>query len=47
VNTTLSEYDAVTLKELKALAASRLVPNNRVRLVYVPKPKAAAAGGSN
>ena len=46
VNTTLAEYDAVTVAQLRALAAERLVPNNRVRLVYVPAPKP-AAGGSN
>jgi zinc protease len=47
VNKTLAAYDAVTLKELQSLAATRLVPANRVRLVYVPKAKAAATGGSN
>ena len=46
VNTTLAEYDAVTVAQLRALAAERLVPTNRVRLVYVPAPKS-AAGGSN
>jgi predicted Zn-dependent peptidase len=46
VNTTLAEYDAVTVAQLRALAKERLVANNRVRLVYVPAPKK-AAGGSN
>jgi hypothetical protein len=30
--------------QLKKLAASRLVTNNRVRLVYVPVPKTNAGG---
>jgi predicted Zn-dependent peptidase len=47
VNTTLSLYDAVTVPQLKALAAERIVPNNRVTLVYVPVKKAATNGGSN
>jgi len=48
VNNILARYDAVTVAQLKRLAASRLIPTNRVRLVFVPKPKAApAAGGTN
>ncbi|HUQ98215.1 MAG TPA: pitrilysin family protein [Gemmatimonadaceae bacterium] len=47
VNTTLAEYDAVTVAQLRAVAAERLVPKNRVRLVYVPVKKAAVTGGSN
>ncbi|MEP6508528.1 MAG: pitrilysin family protein [Gemmatimonadales bacterium] len=47
VNTTLASYDAVTVGQLQALVKERLVPNNRVRLVYVPAPKAASTGGSN
>jgi zinc protease len=47
VNNVLSAYDAVTVPQLKALIAERLVPNNRVRLVYVPAPKPAAATGGD
>jgi predicted Zn-dependent peptidase len=42
VNTVLSNYDKVTVAQLKRLAAARLIPTNRVRLVFVPAPKAAA-----
>jgi predicted Zn-dependent peptidase len=44
VNTILADYDKVTVAQLKKLAASRLVTNNRVRLVYVPVPKTNAGG---
>jgi predicted Zn-dependent peptidase len=49
VNTVLSNYDKVTVAQLKRLAAARLIPTNRVRLVFVPAPKAAApsTGGGN
>jgi zinc protease len=48
VNTVLARYDAVTVPQLRRLVASRLIPTNRVRLVFVPKPKAAAtSGGTN
>ena len=47
VNTVLSAYDAVTVPQLRALIAERLVPANRVRLVYVPARKPAATGGAN
>ncbi len=48
VNQVLSHYDAVTVAQLKKLVASRLIPTNRVVLVFVPAPKkpAAASGGS-
>ena len=36
VNTRLQALDRVTLAQVRALAAERLVPNNRVVLVYVP-----------
>jgi predicted Zn-dependent peptidase len=36
VNTRLAELDAVTVGQLDALARERLVPINRVRLVYIP-----------
>jgi predicted Zn-dependent peptidase len=39
VNKVLAAYDRVTLADLKALARERLVPTNRVTLVYVPAPK--------
>jgi zinc protease len=45
VNTVLSAYDAVTVPQLKALIAERLIPTNRARLVYVPAKKPAATGG--
>jgi len=44
VNTILDDYDKVTLPQIRALVASRLVPTNRARLVYVPAPKPAAGG---
>ncbi len=44
VNTTLAEYDKVTVAQLKNLSSSRLIPTNRVRLVYVPVPKPATGG---
>jgi zinc protease len=48
VNQVLSKYDAVTVAQLKKLVVSRLIPTNRVSLVFVPAPKkpAAANGGS-
>ena len=42
VNTVLGEIDRVKLADLNALGAERLVPTNRVVLVYVPVKKAAA-----
>jgi len=36
VNTVLPQNDAVTVTQLRALAAERLVPTNRVTFVYVP-----------
>jgi zinc protease len=36
VNTVLPHYDAVTVNQLRALATERLVPTNRVTVVYVP-----------
>jgi predicted Zn-dependent peptidase len=48
VNTLLARYDAVTVAQLRRLVASRLIPTNRVRLVFVPAPKpAATSGGTN
>jgi zinc protease len=43
VNKVLGELDSVTLDGLNSLARERLVPTNRVILVYVPAKKAAAA----
>ena len=43
VNTVLSEYDRVSLDDLNALARERLVPANRVVLIYVPTKKTASA----
>jgi zinc protease len=40
VNTILPAYDAVTVDQVKALAAERLVPTNRITLLFVPKPAA-------
>jgi predicted Zn-dependent peptidase len=42
VNTVLGDYDRVTLNDLNALARERLVPTNRVILVYVPPKKPAS-----
>jgi predicted Zn-dependent peptidase len=42
VNNVLAEYDAVTVPQLRALVKERLVPSNRVTLVYVPARKPAA-----
>jgi predicted Zn-dependent peptidase len=52
VNEVLGDFDRVTLDQLNALARERLVPNNRVILVYVPAKKAASrttttSGGAN
>ena len=46
VNTVLPHYDAVTVAQIQALATERLVPNNRVTLVYVPAMKAAKPAGA-
>jgi predicted Zn-dependent peptidase len=48
VNTILAAYDAVTIAQIRRLIASRLIPTNRARLVFVPTPKPAPAkaGGS-
>ena len=43
VNKVLGELDRVTLDNLNSLARERLVPANRVILVYVPAKKTAAA----
>jgi zinc protease len=42
VNKVLGEFDKVTLDNLSALARERLVPSNRVILVYVPAKKTAS-----
>jgi predicted Zn-dependent peptidase len=47
VNTVLSNYDAVTLAQVKRLIASRMIPTNRVRLVFVPAPKSAPSTGGS
>ena len=41
VNEVLAKMDAVTVPQLRALARERLVPSNRVVLVYVPATKPA------
>jgi predicted Zn-dependent peptidase len=41
VNTVLREFDRVTLNDLNSLARERLVPTNRVILVYVPAKRTA------
>jgi predicted Zn-dependent peptidase len=49
VNKVLGDFDRVTLDNLNALARERLVPTNRVILVYVPAKKTAStssAGGN-
>jgi len=45
VNKVLAAYDAVTLPQLRRLVASRIIPTNRVRLVFVPAPKPATTSG--
>jgi zinc protease len=50
VNKVLGEFDKVTLDNLSAVARERLVPSNRVILVYVPAKKTASettTGGAN
>lgn len=46
VNTVLGQIDRVRLADLNALALERLVPSNRVVLVYVPAKKAASQTSS-
>jgi zinc protease len=46
VNRVLSEYDRVTLADLNELARERLVPANRVTLVFVPVKKAPTTSSS-
>jgi zinc protease len=46
VNTVLGQIDRVTLDDLNALAHERLVPTNRVILVYVPAKKTASQTSS-
>jgi zinc protease len=46
VNTVLGELDRVKLADLNALAQERLVPTNRVILVYVPAKKTASQTSS-
>jgi zinc protease len=40
VNTILPRYDAVTLEQVRALGAERLVPKNRVTILYTPRKPA-------
>ncbi|MBA3657885.1 MAG: insulinase family protein [Gemmatimonadaceae bacterium] len=44
VNRVLSELDAVTVTQLRALAKEQLVPENRFSLVYVPRRASSPAG---
>jgi zinc protease len=46
VNTVLGQIDRVTLADVNALARERLVPANRVVLVYVPAKKTASQTSS-
>jgi predicted Zn-dependent peptidase len=46
VNTVLGDIDRVKLADLNELARERLVPNNRVILVYVPAKKTASQTSS-
>ena len=43
VNTVLRDYDRVTLDDLNAVARERLLPTNRVVLIYVPVKKPTAS----
>ena len=45
VNTVLDDIDKVTTAKLKAMIAERLVPTNRITLVYVPAKKSASTTG--
>jgi zinc protease len=45
VNTVLDDIDKVTTAQLKSLIAERLVPQNRITLVYVPAKKTTATTG--
>jgi zinc protease len=48
VNRRVRELEAVTLEDLRALAATSIRPTNSVTLVYVPAPQAAPPGeGTN
>jgi zinc protease len=44
INNQLAENDAVTLADLHALVRERMVPQNRVVLVYVPAAQPSASG---
>ena len=46
VNKVLGEFDRVTLNDLNALARERLVPTNRVVLVFIPAKQAPARTSS-
>lgn len=46
VNTTLRDFDRVTLDDLNAVARERLIASNRVILVYVPAKKPAGQTSS-
>jgi zinc protease len=46
VNKALGEFDRVTLNDLNALARERLVPTNRVVLVFIPAKQAPARTSS-
>jgi len=45
VNTVLDDIDKVTTARLKTLIAERLIPTNRVTLVFVPAKKAPTTTG--
>jgi predicted Zn-dependent peptidase len=45
VNTVLDDIDKVTLSGLKAMIKERLIPQNRITLVYVPAKKSASNAG--
>jgi predicted Zn-dependent peptidase len=42
VNTVLRDYDRVSLADINALARERIVPTNRVTLIYIPPKKPAS-----
>lgn len=46
VNRRLIEIDAVTLDQIRALARTNIVPQNRVTLVFVPAAQQRAPGGN-
>jgi hypothetical protein len=45
VNTVLDDISKVTTAKLKSMVADRLIPSNRITLVYVPAKKTTSTTG--